>query len=148
MKSCLDCLSKSLLTFSSYFSCTYFAFASLRYFCIFFSLLNFVSKMEIIRLYLFSFDQQCFYEIFRMFTFAVSISCFTRFIKSRRRSSVSMGILKRIFSPSLLGDNPILLLRIAFSTSAIIFFSNGLMVIVRASGVVMEATLFNGDITP
>ena len=83
-----------------------------------------------------------------MLTFAVSNSLEHCLTSCLRRSSVKGGIPKRMISPLFSGVMPTLLSIIAFSMTLNMFLSQGLIAIVRASGVDTEATLLRGTLEP
>ena len=67
---------------------------------------------------------------------------------SRRRSSVSSGICRRMTLPSLLGVSPTSDSRIAFSIAPIADLSNGVRVSRRASVVATLASCFSAVWAP
>ena len=77
-------------------------------------------------------------------TLASSACVCAIFTYSRRRSSVSTGMTQRMMLPSLLGLTPRSATWIAFSIACIEPLSNGLMMIVRASGFWKDASCCSG----
>ena len=75
---------------------------------------------------------------------AFSPEAFAFLMSSLRLSSVSAGTVQRITSPLFWGVNPRFASIIAFSILGIMFFSQGWMARVLASGVVIEATCDTG----
>jgi hypothetical protein len=65
-------------------------------------------------------------------------------MNSLRRSSVSSGSTTRIVLPSSVGFTPRSESRIAFSIAPIALWSNGAMMMIRASGTVNDASCWSG----
>ena len=84
----------------------------------------------------------------RMRTRVSSAMVFTVFTRSRRRSSLSAGIGRRMIFPSTIGWMPSLDSLIAFSMSCVVLASKGLMTNIRGSGVEMIASCLSFIIEP
>ena len=84
----------------------------------------------------------------RTLTLAVSASFEHCFVRSLRRSSVRAGMPRRMSSPLFSGMMPTDESMMAFSMTLSIDFSQGLMVMLRASGVLSDATLLSGTMLP
>ena len=68
----------------------------------------------------------------------------TCLLRSRRRSSVSCGMISRMTWPSLLGVRPRSDFRMAFSMSPMVLRSQGRIISMRGSGTEMPASWFSG----
>ncbi len=77
-----------------------------------------------------------------------SASLWTSLTRSRRRSSVSAGMGRRMTLPSLLGLSPRSDSMMAFSTAFIDDLSYGVIVIRRGSGAATVAICLSGVETP
>jgi len=79
---------------------------------------------------------------------AASIFSFNFFTSYLRFSSVNCDTTSLILSPSLTGLMPKSAATTALSTSLIMFLSQGVMTMLRASGTLIEARLINGVLAP
>ena len=84
----------------------------------------------------------------RMAILASSASLLHCFVSARRRSSVSAGMARRITSPLFSGMMPTSESIMAFSMAWNMLLSQGLMAMVRESGVEMAETLLSGTWLP
>ena len=75
-------------------------------------------------------------------------AAFAFLINSLRRSSVSGGMGQRMTSPLFCGVKPRFAAMMAFSITGIMLRSHGWIAMVRASGVVTEATCGTGVAVP